>query len=130
MSVKKSNGGVVIERLENGACVTKRICKQCGRKFVGERNLCRPCCNQQRLEGKFGPTYHKQYYRRRTGKAVVRPMQQAPGRAAALERHQRRIRCDIETITQAGFDPDNTPLCEILDAGVELAERLTTEDTA
>jgi len=101
--------------------VAERVCNNCHKEFVGERNICPQCRAQQwRTEGKFGPDYQKQYYRRRDDKAVVGPMQQAPGRAAALEKHQQRIRHNIEAITQAGFNPDKTPLNEILEAGVEL----------
>jgi hypothetical protein len=117
---KKIKKEKIIKRRKNGACVIERVCHQCHKEFVGERNTCSPCRAQQwRTEGKFGPAYQRQYYRR-PDKAVNRPMQQAPGRAAALERHQRRIRCNIEAITQAGFAPDTTPLSEILDAGVRL----------
>ena len=120
----------VIKRRKNGACVIERVCHQCGKEFIGERNTCPQCRNQQHLlEGKFGPTYQKQYYHRRDDKGVVGPMQQAPGRAAALEKHQRRIRHNIEAITRAGFDPDRTPLSKVLDAGVKIVDcRLSIVD--
>ena len=110
----------LIKRRKNGACIMERVCHQCQKEFVGERNTCSQCRGQQwRTEGKFGPAYQRQYYRR-PDKGVSRPMQQAPGRAAALERHRQRIHREIEAITQAGFNPDTTPLTEILDAKVRL----------
>ena len=122
MSVKNGDR-MIIRRRKNGVCVAERVCLQCGKEFVGERNTCPQCRSQQwRTEGKFGPDYQKQCYRRRDKNAVAQPMQQAPGRAAALEKHQQRIRHNIETITQAGFDPDKTPLNEILDAGVQIVD--------
>ena len=116
----KNGERMIIKRRSNGACVAERVCHQCQKEFVGERNTCSQCRGQQwRTEGKFGPAYQRQYYRR-PDKGVSRPMQQAPGRAAALERHRQRIHREIEAITQAGFNPDTTPLTEILDAKVRL----------
>ena len=117
---KRYDNKKVIKRRKNGACVTERVCHQCQKEFVGERNTCPQCRSRKwRAEGKFGPDYQKQYYRR-PEKVVARVLQQVPGRAAALERHQQRIRRNIEAITQAGFDHEKTPLSEILDAGVPL----------
>ena len=107
----------IIKRRSNGACVAERVCTNCGKTFVGERNTCSQCRAQQ-WQSKFGPGYQKMCYHRRPGKVVVRLPLQSPGRAAALEKHQRRIRHNIEAITQAGFDPDRTPLNKILEAGV------------
>ncbi len=124
----KDGDRMIIERRKNGVRIMERVCEKCQKEFVGERNTCSQCRAQQ-WQSKFGPGYQKMCYHRRPGKVVVRPMLQSPERAAALERHQRRIRHNIEAITQAGFDPDRTPLDKILDAGVVIDDgRLTIVD--
>jgi hypothetical protein len=83
----------VIRRCSNGACVMKRVCNNCGKAFVGERNTCQPCrTNQRRIQ-------RQQTYRRRRSKITLlhdagtlskkNPITEA--RNAAFERQKQRI---------------------------------------
>ena len=116
----------VIERRSNGACVTERVCNNCQKAFVGERNTCSQCrTKERRLKRKFGPVYQKQYYRRKISilhdKGLLsRNRHVVAVRKAALRKQRNRIREEMAVIKRAGFDPDRTPLCKRLDAGVQL----------
>jgi hypothetical protein len=117
------NTGVIIERLNNGACVMKRICKQCQKEFIGERNLCPSCCNQRRRrEGKFGPGYHRHYYRRKISilhdKGLLsRKRDISAARKAAFRKQRNRIREEMAAIQKAGYDPENDSIFVIERAG-------------
>lgn len=62
----------VYKRYLNGACFIDRVCGQCGQKFIGERNICKPCRNRNRRRiGKFGADYHRDYYRSNLSKSAM-----------------------------------------------------------
>ena len=87
----------VIRRCSNGACVMKRVCNQCGKPFVGERNTCQPCRTQQRR------IQRQQTYRSRRSKIAwlhnpgtlskKNPVTEA--RNAAFEKQKERIRAEM-----------------------------------
>jgi len=58
------------------------------------------------------------------------------GKAAVAEReerirlHRERISEEISKIRKAGFDPHNTPIEDMLDAGVEISNPLYLMETA
>jgi hypothetical protein len=97
MVAKRYDNRKVIKRLANGACVMKRVCNQCGKPFVGERNTCQPCRTQQRR------IQRQQTYRRRRSKITLlhdagtlskkNPITEA--RNAAFERQKKRIRAEM-----------------------------------
>ena len=126
---RRIDNSMVIKRLKNGACVMRRVCKQCQKEFIGERNLCRQCCNQRRrLEGKFGAGYHRQYYRRKLSKlsflhdkgSLSKKRTVSADRKAAFEKQHQRVRSEMAAIKKAGYDPDNDNIQTIETAGVQL----------
>ena len=45
------------------ACITERVCKECGKEFVGDRFTCPQCRHEKvKASGKFGAEYHHDYY--------------------------------------------------------------------
>ncbi len=107
------------------ACIKDRICKECGKEFVGDRYTC-PQCRYKTVKasGKFGRAYHHAYYDKflkvdsepRETKSDVKDEL----RRAALARQTERIRGEMAAIRQAGLDPDTTCVAEILDKGVRI----------
>ena len=122
----------VIERRSNGACVMERVCNECRKEFVGERNLCQRCQNNQRLfEGKFVTAYNRQYYRQRRSKfamlhdtgSLSRDIPFSAEREKAFERQKKRIRAQLALIKKAGYDPDNDSAGMIERAGCLKADK-------
>ena len=106
----------VIRRLANGACVMKRICKECGVGFTGERNICPQCFNKERREKwKDRTAYNRRYYRLHRSKAAMlreagdrsRDPHMTATRKKAFEEQKERIRQQMERIREAGYDPKN-----------------------
>jgi hypothetical protein len=123
----------VYKRYLNGACVIDRICQKCGRKYIGERNTCPPCCNEAlRKNGKFSAEYHRNYYHKRYSKSAIlhgkgkmtKKGQLAQLRNAAWLQQKNRIRNELLAITLAKLDPDENTIEEIEQAGVKLQEFL------
>jgi len=121
----------IYHRYPNGACVTDRICRECGHKFIGERNTCPPCRNAARRKtGKFNADYHRAYYHRRYSKSAILhdkgeltkqgPIAQL--RKAAFEKQKCRIRSELLSITIAKLNPNEDTVEEIEGAGVKLSE--------
>jgi hypothetical protein len=96
--------------------VIDRLCRECGKKFVGERNTCPACHNlARRKNGKFGAEYHRNYYHKRYSKSAMLHNQgdltkQGPIaelRKATFEKQKFRIRAELAAIVCAGLDPAN-----------------------
>jgi hypothetical protein len=111
--------------------VIDRLCRECGKKFVGERNTCPACHNlARRKNGKFNAEYHRAYYHRRYSKSAMLHNQGdltkqgriAELRKAAFEKQKTRIRNELLSISIAKLDPDNNTVEEIEGAGVKLSE--------
>jgi len=94
----------VYKRYLNGACFIDRVCGQCGRKFIGERNICKPCRNRNRRKsGKFNAGYHRSYYHRNLSKSALlhtqgdmaQQGQIAELRKAAWEKQRDRIWAEL-----------------------------------
>jgi hypothetical protein len=119
----------VYKRYLNGACRIDRICKECGRKYIGERNIC-PTCRDKGRHEKFGATYHKRYYHRNLSKSVIQKENDQPAkqgqmaqlRKAAFEKQKARIRAEMAAIVCAGLDPNEDSIERIEQAGVKLSE--------
>lgn len=123
----------VYKRYLNGACRIDRTCWECGKQYVGDRNLC-PTCRDKKRHRIFGASYHRKYYRKKLSKAVIqkdldKPVKQDQKdqlRKAAFEKQKCRIRTELLVITLAKLDPDNNTIEEIERAGVSL-QGLTIE---
>ena len=123
----------VIKRLKNGACVMKRVCNQCGKAFIGERNTCQPCRTQQRrIQRKLGAAA----CRRRSKVGVLhdagtlsKKNLMTETRNAAFEKQKQRIHAQMGVIVKAGLDPDKNSVRAIVAAGVVIDDcRLTILD--
>lgn len=108
-------------------CVKDRVCKQCGKAFVGDRYTC-PQCRHENVKagGKFGWKYHHDYYHkflkvdswpRETKGDVKQEM-----RRAALARQTERIHGEMAAIIAAGLSPTESTVADIIAAGVALEE--------
>ena len=110
------NRRYVIKELPGGMCVMKRVCTQCGKKYSGERNICRECRNNKRRKdktrpGKTRPNRPKDFFLK------VR-------RKDAFERQRKRIAREMEEIEATGMSPEESSVYEILEAGVKLDETI------
>jgi hypothetical protein len=123
----------VYKRYLNGACRIDRLCKECGRKYIGEKNVCPTCRNEaHRKNGKFDAEYHRAYYHRRYSKsAILRGKNEltkqgpvAQLRRAAFEKQKSRIRSELLSITLAKLDPSEDTIEEIEGAGVKLINEI------
>ena len=93
---KRYDNRKVIKRLKNGACVMKRICNTCGKKFTGERNTCQPCRTIQRR-------IQRQQHRRRQSKiawlhhagTLSKKAAVTEARNMAFEKQKRRIWAEL-----------------------------------
>ena len=119
--------GKVIKRLKNGACVMKRICKECREGFTGDRNTCPQCRNaKRRADGKFGAGYHLRYYHRYLSKMAIlhdngsfsKDRRISAARRAAFEKQKKRVLAEIAAIKEAGLDPNEDYIQTIERAGV------------
>jgi hypothetical protein len=115
---------LIHRRYSNGACAIERLCRECGKKFVGERNICPPCRNLARAKtGKFNADYHRDYYHRKYSKAVMQQddplfesLETAGPKRKAFLMQKDRIRCQLAAIAQARLSPDNGTVLEIEEA--------------
>jgi len=119
----------IYHRYSNGQCVIDRICRECGHKYIGERNICPPCRNKARQKnGKFNAQYHRNYYHKLYSKrALLRNqgdrMRKGPVgdiRKAAFEKQKCRIQAEMTAIMRAGLDPANDTIERIQQAGVNI----------
>jgi len=116
-------------RYSNGMCVIDRICRECGHKFIGERNICPPCRNKARRKtGKYNAQYHRRYYHSKYSKMALlhnegdmtRKGKIAELRKAAFEKQKCRIRAEMIAIMRAGLDPANDTIERIQQAGIQI----------
>ncbi len=122
----------VHKRYLSGACRMDRICWECGRQFIGDRNTCSICRDKNRHR-KFGAAYHRKYYRRKLSKAVIQKDKDKPVkqdqkdqlRKAAFEKQKARIRAEMAAIVCAGLDPNEDSIERIEAAGVKLSNEIT-----
>jgi hypothetical protein len=114
-------------------CVIDRICKECGKIYIGDRNICPTCRNAaRRKNGNFDAEYHRNYYHKRFSKSAVMrgkgeltrhgPIAQL--RKAAWLKQKNRIRHELLSITLAKLDPDNNTIEEIEQAGIKLTNEI------
>ena len=110
------------------ACIKDRVCKECGKEFVGDRYTCPQCRHEKvKASGKFGRKYHHDYYEKFL-KVDSEPRETKGGvkqqmRRAALARQTERIHREMAAITSAGLDPA-TALCH--DYSVVLQSRTSS----
>lgn len=121
----------VYRRYADGMCVMDRVCRRCGREYIGPRNICSKCRNEQwRSKGKFNKQYHRNYYHKKLSKKTRhvksrgrRRFKDPHGkRRAAYDRHMQRIWREMQAIREAGLDPDQDSMQTILSAGIKLEE--------
>lgn len=129
---------VVYKRYPNGACLIDRVCCECGRKYIGDRNICPTCRNAaRRKNGKFDATYHRNYYHRKYSKSAIlhgkgdltKQGQLPQLRKAAWEKQKCRIRNELLAITLAKLDPNEDSIEQIEAAGVKLANEIVLSPT-
>jgi hypothetical protein len=66
----------------------------------------------------------KKTVNRGRGHKIGPPKEWIAERKKRIRQHRRRILADINQICKAGFDLHNTPIEELLDAGVEISNPL------
>ena len=106
-------------------CIKDRVCKECGKEFVGDRYTC-PQCRYKTVKasGKFGAEYHRKYYDRHL-KADSKPREpkgdvKQEMRREALARQTERIHREMAAIIAAGLSPTEDSVAAILDKGVRI----------
>ena len=124
---KRYEEKLIIRRNAKGECFMKRVCKRCGKDFIGERNTCPQCrYAKQKATGKYGKKYHRRYYKKFLSKTAIsqndKPKKSGTipdKRRAAFEKQKRCIEAEIASIEAVGMTV-NDSVAEIEAAGVVL----------